>query len=208
MGVEENGEQGEKRERGGQGADERGEGKGPRQGRDGRPDLQASAPPFMTTQQRPKPHLSFPLPPLRNLSLTSSLPPSPPPQELLISPQMLDLHQIPYVRTVQHPREFMINFPGAYHAGFNAGFNCAGMRTPPRPALFIVRLIKWRAGPHLWLRQACPACPNPPLGTDSIGLHYAESVNFGTKGWITIGARASICKCSDDSVKIDMRLFR
>ena len=38
---------------------------------------------------------------------------------------MLDLHQIPYVKAVQHPREFMINFPGAYHAGFNAGFNCA-----------------------------------------------------------------------------------
>jgi len=30
---------------------------------------------------------------------------------------MLDLHQIPYVKAVQHPREFMINFPGAYHAG-------------------------------------------------------------------------------------------
>ena len=109
----------------------------------------------MTTQQRPKPHLSFPLPPLRNLSLTSSLPPSPPPQELLISPQMLDLHQIPYVRTVQHPREFMINFPGAYHAGFNAGFNCAGMCMPPRPALCWSDSSSY-VQVHSWLRQACP----------------------------------------------------
>ncbi|GAX80508.1 hypothetical protein CEUSTIGMA_g7946.t1 [Chlamydomonas eustigma] len=81
-------------------------------------------------------------------------------KELLISPQMLDLHNIPYVKAVQGPRDFMITFPGAYHAGFNAGFNCA------------------------------------------------ESVNFGTRRWIPIGARAGVCKCSPDSVKIDMRLFR
>lgn len=47
-------------------------------------------------------------------------------KELLISPALLDQHKIPYVRAVQQPREFMINYPGAYHAGFNAGYNCAG----------------------------------------------------------------------------------
>ncbi|KAG1659340.1 hypothetical protein FOA52_008394 [Chlamydomonas sp. UWO 241] len=59
-----------------------------------------------------------------------------------------------------HPREFMINYPGAYHAGFNAGYNCA------------------------------------------------ESVNFGTKRWIPLGARAAHCTCVGDTVKMDMRIFR
>jgi jumonji domain-containing protein 2 len=26
---------------------------------------------------------------------------------------------------MQGPRDFIINYPGAYHAGFNHGFNCA-----------------------------------------------------------------------------------
>jgi hypothetical protein len=33
-------------------------------------------------------------------------------QELLVSPQLLDQHKIPYVRAVQNPGEFMINYPG------------------------------------------------------------------------------------------------
>eukprot|EP00197_Chlamydomonas_leiostraca_P012290 CAMPEP_0202869650 /NCGR_PEP_ID=MMETSP1391-20130828/12572_1 /ASSEMBLY_ACC=CAM_ASM_000867 /TAXON_ID=1034604 /ORGANISM="Chlamydomonas leiostraca, Strain SAG 11-49" /LENGTH=376 /DNA_ID=CAMNT_0049549991 /DNA_START=57 /DNA_END=1184 /DNA_ORIENTATION=- len=81
-------------------------------------------------------------------------------KELLISPQLLDLHQVPYIRLTQGPREFVINYPGAYHAGFNTGYNCA------------------------------------------------ESLNFATKRWIPIGARAGVCRCNPDSVKIDMRLFR
>ena len=57
-------------------------------------------------------------------------------------------------------------------------------------------------------RPALPVLTHPSVLTVLVFINYAESVNFGTKGWITIGARASICKCSDDSVKIDMRLFR
>lgn len=38
-----------------------------------------------------------------------------PPQELLVSPQLLDQNSIPYVKLVQHPREFIITFPGARH---------------------------------------------------------------------------------------------
>jgi len=46
-------------------------------------------------------------------------------KDLLISPALLDQHKIPYIRVIQQPREFMITYPGAYHAGFNAGYNCA-----------------------------------------------------------------------------------
>eukprot|EP00242_Pyramimonas_sp_CCMP2087_P000247 CAMPEP_0198229740 /NCGR_PEP_ID=MMETSP1445-20131203/114280_1 /TAXON_ID=36898 /ORGANISM="Pyramimonas sp., Strain CCMP2087" /LENGTH=830 /DNA_ID=CAMNT_0043910213 /DNA_START=305 /DNA_END=2798 /DNA_ORIENTATION=+ len=46
-------------------------------------------------------------------------------KEILVSPTLLKQHNIPVVRTVQHPREFILNFPGAYHSGFNHGFNCA-----------------------------------------------------------------------------------
>ncbi|EFJ44031.1 Jumonji domain-containing protein [Volvox carteri f. nagariensis] len=81
-------------------------------------------------------------------------------KELIISPQLLDTHAIPYIKTVQHPREFIINFPGAYHAGYNCGYNCA------------------------------------------------ESVNFGTRWWVPVGAKSAVCKCNPDSVFIDMRLFR
>uniref|UniRef100_A0A7S0MTN4 [Histone H3]-trimethyl-L-lysine(9) demethylase n=1 Tax=Pyramimonas obovata TaxID=1411642 RepID=A0A7S0MTN4_9CHLO len=46
-------------------------------------------------------------------------------KEILISPALLKQHNIPVVTTVQREREFVLNFPGAYHAGFNHGFNCA-----------------------------------------------------------------------------------
>jgi jumonji domain-containing protein 2 len=46
-------------------------------------------------------------------------------KELLISPQLLEAHAIPVVRTTQYAGEFMLNFPGAYHAGFNFGYNAA-----------------------------------------------------------------------------------
>ncbi len=42
-----------------------------------------------------------------------------------MSPQFLDQYQVPYVKVTQHPREFVITYPGAYHAGFNQGYNCA-----------------------------------------------------------------------------------
>lgn len=43
----------------------------------------------------------------------------------LVSPTVLRAHNIPYARTTQHAREFIITFPYAYHAGFNHGYNCA-----------------------------------------------------------------------------------
>jgi jumonji domain-containing protein 2 len=46
-------------------------------------------------------------------------------KELLISPQLLEAHAIPVVRATQYAGEFMLNYPGAYPAGFNFGFNAA-----------------------------------------------------------------------------------
>ncbi|KAK3281149.1 hypothetical protein CYMTET_11049 [Cymbomonas tetramitiformis] len=80
-------------------------------------------------------------------------------KEILVSPSLLQKHNIPVHRVIQHEREFVINFPGAYHAGFNIGFNCA------------------------------------------------ESTNFGTRRWVDIGRQARYCKCSGDSVRIDMSIF-
>ena len=43
----------------------------------------------------------------------------------LFSPQKLKEHGIQYSTAVQYPGEFIITFPGAYHAGFNHGYNIA-----------------------------------------------------------------------------------
>ncbi len=43
----------------------------------------------------------------------------------LVSPTRLREQNIPYQQCVQHPGEFVITFPGAYHSGFNHGFNIA-----------------------------------------------------------------------------------
>lgn len=46
-------------------------------------------------------------------------------KNIMITPETLDKHQIPYVKTTQYAGEFIITFPYAYHAGFNHGFNIA-----------------------------------------------------------------------------------
>ena len=43
----------------------------------------------------------------------------------MIEPSIVLRAGIPLTRTVQRPGEFIINFPGAYHSGFNNGYNCA-----------------------------------------------------------------------------------
>lgn len=42
-----------------------------------------------------------------------------------ISPSILASEGVPVYRCVQRPKEFVLTFPRAYHAGFNCGFNCA-----------------------------------------------------------------------------------
>ena len=43
----------------------------------------------------------------------------------ILSPAVLREEGIPVYRAEQKPRSYIITFPYAYHAGFNAGFNCA-----------------------------------------------------------------------------------
>lgn len=43
----------------------------------------------------------------------------------VISPNMLKANGIPFLTAVQQPGEFIITFPGSYHAGYNQGFNIA-----------------------------------------------------------------------------------
>ncbi|GAA0147586.1 histone modifying enzyme [Lithospermum erythrorhizon] len=42
-----------------------------------------------------------------------------------LSPSTLVAEGIPVYRCVQHPGEFVVVFPGVYHAGFSCGFNCS-----------------------------------------------------------------------------------
>ncbi|XP_062080317.1 putative lysine-specific demethylase JMJ16 [Humulus lupulus] len=42
-----------------------------------------------------------------------------------LSPFALNLEGIPVFRCVQNPGEFILTFPGAYHSGFDCGFNCS-----------------------------------------------------------------------------------
>ncbi|XP_008775348.2 lysine-specific demethylase SE14 [Phoenix dactylifera] len=51
----------------------------------------------------------------------------------LLSPEVLVSSGVPCCRLVQHPGEFVVTFPRAYHVGFSHGFNCgeaANFATP------------------------------------------------------------------------------
>ena len=43
----------------------------------------------------------------------------------MLSPEQLKRAGIPFVRAIQRPGDIMLTYAGAYHAGFNTGFNCA-----------------------------------------------------------------------------------
>lgn len=42
-----------------------------------------------------------------------------------LSPSVLKSEGIPVFRCIQYPGEFVLVFPGAYHSGFDCGFNCS-----------------------------------------------------------------------------------
>eukprot|EP01025_Chloroclados_australasicus_P066147 TRINITY_DN9052_c1_g1_i2.p2 TRINITY_DN9052_c1_g1~~TRINITY_DN9052_c1_g1_i2.p2 ORF type:complete len:392 (+),score=27.34 TRINITY_DN9052_c1_g1_i2:164-1339(+) len=46
-------------------------------------------------------------------------------KDILLSPNVLNTFHIPYSVAVQKPGEFIVLNAGAYHAGYNLGYNCA-----------------------------------------------------------------------------------
>jgi hypothetical protein len=40
-----------------------------------------------------------------------------------------------------------------------------------------------------------------------MGFNCAEAVNFACKNWVNLGSKAGVCRCINDSVKIDMNQF-
>jgi hypothetical protein len=42
----------------------------------------------------------------------------------------------------------------------------------------------------------------------NMGFNIAEAVNFALPSWLDIGVKASACKCSKDSVRINMFNFK
>ena len=43
----------------------------------------------------------------------------------ILSPSVLQKYNMPFTRVLQEEGEFVLTYPGAYHSGFNHGFNCA-----------------------------------------------------------------------------------
>ncbi|CAJ0585544.1 unnamed protein product, partial [Mesorhabditis spiculigera] len=46
-------------------------------------------------------------------------------KSIIISPELLRLHNIKYGTMIQRANEFILTFPQGYHMGFNSGYNCA-----------------------------------------------------------------------------------
>jgi len=79
----------------------------------------------------------------------------------MISPYILKQKypDIKIHKVIQYPGEFIVTYGGAYHAGFNWGFN------------------------------------------------IAEAVNFATTKWLKIVPTVNVCKCVNDSVKMQYKEF-
>jgi jumonji domain-containing protein 2 len=93
----------------------------------------------------------------------------------MISTMQMQSNNIPFIRLIQEEGEMIVNFPGAYHAGFNLGFNCAES----------TNFGTSRYVPALLL--SVPDSERPTAGR-----------------WVPYGMRAKPCSCARDSVRIDM----
>jgi len=82
-------------------------------------------------------------------------------KNIMISPYILKQKypDIKIHKVIQYPGEFIVTYGGAYHAGFNWGFN------------------------------------------------IAEAVNFATTKWLKIVPDVHVCKCVNDSVKMQYKEF-
>ena len=105
-------------------------------------------------------------------------------KELLLSPQLLRASGVPFTRITQHPREFVITAPGAYHCGFNHGFNCAESTNFATPAWFPFGAKARSCN----CQGACSTWSGHPCGQPGDSL--ARCLNY-----------------PGDTVHIDMRLF-
>lgn len=52
---------------------------------------------------------------------------------MLLSPEFLSNHDIRFTELVQHQNEIVITYPGAFHYGWNEGFNVAQAANFPSP---------------------------------------------------------------------------
>ena len=120
-------------------------------------------------------------------------------QDILISPRVLQAHGVPYVQARQEAGEFIVLNAAAFHAGYNLGFNAAGVSGPtlslPRAAQSGWRRVYSQLPPA---HSACAYAPVP-----------AEAVNFAMERWLPAGKAAVPCTCAclPQGVRLDMRIF-
>lgn len=100
----------------------------------------------------------------------------------ILAPGRLKEGGLSFTMAVQKAGEFIVTFPGAYHAGFNHG----------TLAWFdVVSVVQ-----YLLLLSF--------LYLLDEGFNIAEATNFVTERWIPAGLKAKVCRCRPSSVHIEV----